>query len=207
MRNLPNADEKLAEFKQKLEELTKEEADFASSEAGKKRAEEMEKAKQRLGGNWDHVDKQMVSAVNLSVMVEAFGTDAEWFVRTLLMYPAELTTIPHEHRKNIAKSLGIDANAEPDKFWEGLKDYLKRLSSTLGQQQCDQLKAKFDLPEEVVRHAREQVKVSLCKLGYRAMIDLFSDDRMKRVRENLADAERKLAKYPDWQEVEQQMYK
>lgn len=198
-----NLEQKFAEYEAKLAEILKN----PPADPDEGLPKELEKAKQAYGNDWNQIYSQLRSAVGGAILAELLDTDLEPFVRFMTMYSGNITLVPVEHRDNFASSSGINPYNEPDLFWKEYKDEYLRKMFLETTSHLNQLQAKFDIPSEVVETVRSEIRKGLHMYGYRSFIDLLSEEKIQQTQKYLDTIEEKLSQYPNWKQVEQEMFK
>ncbi len=187
IRNVPDVEKKRDEYEKKLEQVRKMQVVGIPREISDK-----------YGDDWRRLYLKIRSIVSGMVMVEALNSEMELFQRMVFAGT-------EEKRAQISRQFGINTpSTEADKFWEECKDVLvMRISGE--QRRLWQLRAKYDIPDIVVRHAEEDSKKEYYKYAYKYLIGLFSQKNVQEGKRKLESIESELSKYPDWKEIEQDL--
>jgi len=199
MQNLPNAQEKLAEYKEKLEKIKNPPVEQVSPEVGKEREEQWEKVKQMHGDKWPQIYGQVRSAVSPLNILGAFDPEIEIFFR--FQYTGTI-----EGRKQLSHFIGVPANMDQDKMWDAYRGYLTLIKKQ-AQLHLRKLRAQYNIPDVVVEHARQDSKKEYYGHAYKYLIELFSEEKRQEREKELERIETELAKYPDWKQIEQELLK
>jgi hypothetical protein len=187
IRDLPDVEKKRDEYEKKLEQVRKMQVVGIPREISDK-----------YGDDWRGLYLKIRSIVSGMVMVEALNSEMELFQRMVFAGT-------EEKRAQMSRQFGINTpSTEADKFWEECKDVLvMRISGE--QRRLWQLRAKYDIPDIVVRHAEEDSKKEYYKYAYKYLIELFSKENVQEGKRKLENIESELSKYPDWKEIEQEL--
>lgn len=199
MQSLPDAKEKLAEYKEKLERIKNPPVEQVPPEVGKEREEQWEKVKQMHGDKWPQIYMQVRSAVSQLITLEAIDTDMEPFFR---FYYTGST----EAREQLSRFLGVNAYADQNELWEAWEEAAK-FSKGDDRRRLRRLRAQYDVPDAVVEHARQDSKKEYYGYAYKYLIELFSEEKRQEREKELKRIEAELAKYPDWKEIEKELLK
>jgi hypothetical protein len=194
---LPDANEKLAEYKEKLERIKNPPVEQVPPEVGKEREEQWEKVKQRHGDKWPQIYGQVRSAVSRLIMLETLDTDIEPFFR--FYYTGSM-----EAREDLSRFLGVNAYADQDELWEEYTNNFM-LNKQAVKRQLRKLRAQYDVPDAVVEHARQDSKKEYYGYAYKYLIELFLEEKKQEREKQLKRIEAELTKYPDWKEIEQEL--
>ena len=197
MQNLPDAKEKLAEYKKKLERIEETESKRIPSDVARKRDEEWEKFKQMHGNKWHQIYGKVSSVTSAFIGLEALGTDIEPFVRMMHSMKA---------REELSSAFRLDVYGDQNKLWEQYKEYLW-LTRNYWRRHLRQLEARYDVPDAVLERTRQNTKKTFARYAYQYLINLFSEEKRQERLNELARIEDDLAKCPDWKEIEQEFLK
>jgi len=179
--SLPNIEAKIAEYKEKLEQIKKSEAEPISAEAGKKNQEEWDAFKEKHGNDWQKVYSSVRAAVSQLVVAEAKNTDiAPW--------------ASYLERGSILQ------------LWEsGLKTYSQKTKDDDIEEHLNKIIEKYNAPPAVIEHAKRDSKKELYLFGYEYLIQLLSKEQFQQLQKELEAAENELEKYPGWQDIEKDL--
>lgn len=187
IRNLPDIEKKREEYEKKLERVRKMEVVGIPREVSEKH-----------GDNWRRLYSRIRGIVSGMVIVEMLNSEMEVFPRMLYIGTKE-------KRAQMSRLFGVSTPyTDADKFWEEYKDILK-MSVSEEQRRLWQLRAKYDIPDIVVRHAEEDSKKELHKYAYKYLTGLYSKENFQEGKRKLENIESELSKYPDWKEIEQEL--
>ena len=197
--NSPDSQKKLAGYKEKLDKISKRKPQKHAVEA-------LKKAEEIHGDKWDGIYQQLRSAAGFRMVVESFDTDMEPYARIMIMYPGGIQVISEEPRDELAKSTGINPYTAPDRFWKAYKHHLKTIAF-YSWQSCKETIARFEIPDVVVKHILNETWKGWYTYGYQVLISLNRKETIQQMQKRLDGIERKLAKYPGWKKIEQEMFK
>jgi len=201
MQSLPDAEKKLAEYKQKLEQIKKSEVKHIPSSVAKKRDEEWKKFKQMHGDESNQVYRKMRGVVSSLVFIDALDTEIEPFLRTMQIGFDEPTREFFAH-------MGMDKSTDPDEFWRSVKEVII-LRKSDERRRLRHWRVLYDVPDAVFEQACDDSnpKKELYTFGYRYLIESLSEEKRHERQKELERVEAELAKYPDWKEIEQELMK
>jgi hypothetical protein len=187
IRNLPDIEKKREEYEKKLEQLRKMEVVAIPTAVSEK-----------YGDDWRRLYLQIRGIVSGMVVVEALNSEIEPFV--WMFFAGTL-----EKREQVSRQFGIyTPYTEAEKFWDECKDVLV-MKMRGEQRRLWQLRAKYDIPDVVIRHAEEDSKKEYYKYAYKYLIALFSKEKVQESKQQLERIESELSKYPDWKDIEQEL--
>ena len=196
---LPDAEEKLAEYKKKLERIKNPPAEHIPTEVGKEREEQWKKFKQMHGDKWSKIYGQVRAAVSELVVLEALDTKIEPFCR--FYYTGTI-----EARQHLLRFMDVDPDAEQEQLWQVWKKATVSNEDNI-ERRLEQLREKYQVPDAVVEHAYKDSKKEYYKYGYKYLIELLSEERKQEREKELEGIEVELAKYPEWKKIEQELLK
>ncbi len=201
MQSLPDAEKKLAEYKQKLEQIKKSEVKHIPSSVAKKRDEEWKKFKQMHGDESNQVYRKMRGVVSSLVFIDALDTEIEPFLRTMQIGFDEPTREFFAH-------MGMDKSTDPDEFWRSVKEVII-LRKSDERRRLRHWRVLYDVPDAVFEQACDDSnpKKELYTFGYRYLIESLSEEKRHERQKELERVETELAKYPDWKEIKQELLK
>jgi len=202
MQSFPDAEKKLAEYKEKLEQIKKPEVKHMPPSVAKKRDEEWKKFKKMHGGEWNQVYGKMRGTVSTLVFIDALNTEIEPFLRIMHIGAID------EPTKEFFAHLGMDKSTHPDKIWRAVKEVII-LSKSGERRRLRQLRVLYDIPDAVFGQACDDSnpKKELYTFGYRYLIESLSEEKKHERQKELERVEAELAKYPNWREIEQELLK
>jgi len=116
MQSLPDANERLAEYKEKLEQIKKPEVKHIPPSVAKKRDEEWKKFKEMHGDEWRQIYGKMRGVVSTLVFIDVLNTEIEPFLRIMHIGAID------EPTKEFFALLGMDKSTDPDKIWQAVKE-------------------------------------------------------------------------------------
>lgn len=203
MQSLPDAEKKLAGYKEKLEQIKKPKAERVPPEVAKKRDEEWKKFKQMHGDEWRQIYGKMRGTVSTLVFIEALNSEIEPFLRIMHIGAID------EPTKEFFALLGMDKSTDPDKIWQAVKEVFIIFRKSGEQRHLRQLRVLYDIPDAVFEQAcdKSNSKKELYTFGYRYLIESLSEEKRQERQKELGRIETELAKYPDWKEIEQELLK
>ena len=205
MQSLPDANEKLAEYKEKLEQIKKPEVKHIPPSVAKKRDEEWKKFKQMHGDEWSQIYGKMrgTGTVSTLVFIDALNTEIEPFLRIMHIGAID------EPTKEFFAHLGMDKSTDPDKIWRAVKEVFIIFRKSAHRRRLRQWRVQYDIPDAVFEQAcdKSNLKKELYTFGYRYLIESLSEEKRQERQKELERVEAKLAKYPDWKEIEQELLK
>jgi hypothetical protein len=187
MRSLPDANDKLAEYKQKLEQLKNQSPKTVSPELGKQRQQQWEQFRQLHGGKEKQAYASVRSAVSEVVVFEAIESDIEPFVKLMSISSGQI-------RKRMMIEMGLDTEINSDELWLAYKKWVIKNKKTI-QGRLQKIIEKYNAPEAIVEHARWDLKKEYYGFGYKYLIDLFSQEKMQETQKELEKLEAELAEY------------
>ena len=141
---LPDTNEKLEEYKEKLERIKNPSVEQVPPEVGKEREEQWKKVKQMHSDKWPQIYGQVRSAVSRLIMLETLDTDIEPFFR--FYYTGSM-----EAREHLSRFLGVNAYADQDELWEEYTNNFM-LNKHAVKRNLRKLRAQYDVPDAVVEH-------------------------------------------------------
>ncbi len=183
---LPDANEKLIEYEQKLEQLKKPEEEIVSPEVGKRNQHQWDQFNKLHGDKSKEAYLKIRSAVSQIIVYEVIGSEMEPFLKA--------TTVGwKEAREQLSKNLGVDIRTNPNELWFVYKTFLKD-NKNVRQKQLEKIIEQYNAPEAVVEHARQDSKKEYYSYCYQYLIELFSKEKMQEVQKELEKIEAELAK-------------
>jgi len=204
MQSLPDAEKRLAEYKEKLEQIKKLEAEYVPPEVAKKRDEEWKKLKEMHGDEWSQIYVKMRGTVSTLVFIEALNTEIEPFLRIMHIGGMD------EPTKELFALLGMDKSTDPDEFWRSVKEvFIIFFRKSRELRRLRQLRVLYDIPDAVFEQAcdKSNPKKELYTFGYLYLIESLSEEKKQERQKELESVDAELAKYPDWKEIEQELLK
>ncbi|UCE99949.1 MAG: hypothetical protein JSV82_02465, partial [Planctomycetota bacterium] len=204
MQSLPDAEKRLAEYKEKLEQIKKLEDEYVPPEVGKKRDEEWKKLKEMHGDEWRQIYGKMRGTISTLVFIEALSTEIEPFLRIMHIGGMD------EPTKEFFALLGMDKSTDPDEFWRSVKEvFIIFFRKSRELRRLRQLRVLYDIPDAVFEQACDDSnpKKELYTFGYRYLIESLSEEKRQERQKELERIEAELAKYPNWNEIEQELMK
>ena len=197
--SLPDANEKLAEYKGKLKQIKNPETKNIPADESKRNDEQWEKFKQMNGDEWKKVYMWVRSDVSQLIELDDLDTEIEPFYRFY-------HTGTMEARQHLLCFLDIDKNADQDEFWREWKKSTALRKNDI-QKHFDRLKEKYKVPDAVIQHAHKDSMKELHEYAYGYLIELLSEEKKREREKELERIEAELAKYPDWKKIEQELMK
>lgn len=204
MQSLPDVKKRLAEYKEKLEQIKKLADEYVPPEVAKKRDEEWKKLKEMYGDEWSQIYRKMRGTVSTLVFIEALNSEIEPFLRIMHIGGMD------EPTKEFFALLGMDKSTDPDEFWRSVKEVFIIFFRKSGElRRLRQLRVLYDIPDAVFEQACDDSnpKKELYTSGYRYLIESLSEEKRQEMQNELERVETELAKYPDWKEIEQELLK
>jgi hypothetical protein len=185
--DLPDIEKKHDEYKKKLEQVREMPVIGIPREISDK-----------YGEDWRRLYSQIRGIVSGFVVFEMLNSETELFPR--MIYAGT-----KEKRAKMSGQFGVNTPiTEADKFWEEFKDILKTKTS-YEKRRLYQLKAKYDIPDIVVQHAKEDSKKEYYRYAYKYLIGLFSKEVVEESQQKLEKIESELSKYPERKKIEQEL--
>ncbi len=181
MLSLPDAEARLAEYKKKRADLKNSEPSSSPEQ------QQWEEFKQSHGDKYQQVYSQTRAAAGQIIVAEAIDSEIEPFARATQIGWKE----GHERLSGL---LGLDPKTDPDEIWSAYKAYLAK-NKGFGQEYLEEIIKKYNVPQTVVQHARWDSKKEYYGLGYKYLIDLFSEEKIKKMQKRLKEIEIELASY------------
>ena len=187
IRDMPDIEKKHDEYVKKLEQVRRMQVVGIPREIP-----------QKYGEDWRRLYSRIRGIVSGMVIVEMLNSEMEVFPR--MIYAGT-----EEKRAQMSRQFGVYTPIkEADKFWEECKDALVIRINGEKRRLC-QLRAKYDIPDIVVRHAEEDSKMEFHKYAYKYLIGLFSKENIQESKRKLELIESQLSEYADWKKIEQEL--